>query len=127
MNDTIPLNQVMDALSIASKSVSYLLSLKLEVPPIPLKTVKKQNPGDIADSKTELPEGFKIPSKKTKVYEIWKVFLEENDDEIDEAWVILSAEYLSKGYAGGKWEDVQYRGFYTTLEEAQNEISGYLR
>ncbi|MNV61887.1 hypothetical protein D3C71_1544130 [compost metagenome] len=125
--ETIPLSQVMDALSVASKSVSYLLSLRLEVPPIPLKTVKKQDPSDIADSKNPIPPGFKVPKKKVEVFEIWKVFLEENVEEIDEAWVILSSEFISQGYANGKWENVQYRGFYTTLEEAQNEISGYLR
>lgn len=118
---------VMDALSIASRSVSQLLSLRLEVPPVPLKTVKKQNPEDINNSNDELPAGFKVPAHKDEIFEIWKVFLEENEEDINEAYVILSADYRSQGYKVGKWENVEYRGFYTTLEEAQNEISGYLR
>ena len=125
--ETIPLSMVMDALSIASKSVSYLLSLKLEVPPVPLKTVKKQTPKELSSLNDQIPQGFKIPAKKDEIFEIWKIFLEENPEEIDEAFVVLSADYMVEGYKGGKWENVEYRGFYTTLEEAQNEISGYLK
>lgn len=118
---------VLDALSIASKSVSYLLSLKLEVPPVPLKTVKKQKPKDSENINSEIPQGFKIPAHKDEIFEIWKIFLEENLEGIEEAFVILSADYTIQGYKGGKFENVEYRGFYTTLEEAQNEISGYLK
>lgn len=118
---------VLDALSVASKSVSYLLDRKLDVPPVPIKTVRKQDNGDTIDGKEELPHGFQLPEKDVQVYEVWKVFLEENSQEYDSLFVVLSAIFSQEGYKNGDWSNVEYRGFYTTLEEAQNEINGYLR
>lgn len=119
---------VLDALSHASKSVSFLLNRNLEIPPVPIKTIKKQDGSEVAQSKDEqLPNGFNLPNKNVKVFEIWKIFLEENEDEIDEAYVVIGAEYSIDGYKGGKWKDVKYRGFYNTVQEAVNEANGYLR
>lgn len=118
---------VLDAIGVASKSVSYLLDRKLDVPPIPLKTVRKQDQSDVVDSKSELPHGFQLPQKDVDVYEVWKVFLEDNSEELDSLFVVLSAVFSQEGYKNGDWSNVEYRGFYTTIEEAQNEINGYLR
>lgn len=46
---------------------------------------------------------------------------------MNEAFVVISADNVVDGYKSGEWEDVQYRGFYTTFEEARNEINGYLK
>ncbi len=119
--------KVIDVLSIASKSVSELLSLKLEVPPIPIDSVKKQDPANIKEENEKIPKGFILPRNKIAVYEIWKVFFEENKKEIPTAYVVLSADFVAEEYKNGKWENVEYRGFYTTIREAKNEISGYLR
>jgi hypothetical protein len=112
---------IIDALSLASKSVSGLLGLKLDVPPIPIDTFtkdKKQNDND---------GGFKLPPTKIKVYEVWKVFLEDNDKEISEAFVVIGADFITNEYIKGKWKNVDYRGCYTTFEDAKNEIDGFLR
>jgi len=55
------------------------------------------------------------------------VYLEENNERLDFVYIIVTADYTLEGYRNGKWSNVQYRGFYTTVEEAKNEISGYLR
>jgi hypothetical protein len=62
-----------------------------------------------------------------KVYEVWKAFIEENHEEINEAYIVISANFLAEEYKRGNWSDVEYRGCYTTLQEAVNEIDGYLR
>lgn len=67
------------------------------------------------------------PVNIIEISEIWKVYLEENDDKLDEVFVIITADYTLEGYRNGEWSNIQYRGFYTTVQEAQNEISGYLK
>lgn len=75
----------------------------------------------------EIPSGYRLPKNVVEVFEIWKVFVEREKDEVNEAYVVLSADYVVDGYRKGQWENVEYRGFYSTFEEAKNEISGYLR
>jgi hypothetical protein len=122
----MPIDLVLDVLSLAAKSVSETLSLKLEVPPVPLKTVKKKVPNNNEEQNSSIPEGYKIPAKRDNIFEIWKIFLEDNPEKITEAYVILNGDFVDQGYKKGIWENIEYKGFYTTLEEAQNEISGYL-
>ena len=63
---------------------------------------------------------------KIKVFEIWKVFLEENEDDLNEIFVIISANAIVDGYKKINWEKIYYEGFYTTVEEAQNQITSYI-
>ena len=101
--------------------------MKLDSSPVPIKNFTKQK-NEKSESNGEAPErGFMEPERKTKFYEIWKVFLEENEDEISVAYVALSADFFAKKYKNGKFTNVKFRGFYTTLQEAKNEIDGYLR
>lgn len=48
-------------------------------------------------------------------------------NEPNEAYIIISANYNVHGYGLGEWDGLRYRGFYTTLQEAENEIDGYLK
>jgi hypothetical protein len=114
----------MDAISRAARNVSILLNRKLKVPPVPLKSVRKQENTNVQDAQS--PYQFLEPVNVVKVYEIWKVYLKENKDHLDEIFVVLDADYKLQGYRNGKWSNVEYKGFYTTIEEAQNQISGYL-
>ena len=66
------------------------------------------------------------PVNIVKVYEIWKVYLERNEEKLNEVYVVVTGDYTLQGYRNGCWSNIQYKGFYTTLEEAQNNISGYL-
>lgn len=116
----------MDAISQAARNVSVLTCLKLEVPPVPLKSIRKQDETNVGQN--EIPMCQPIQTVNVvKVYEVWKVFLEESEDHPDEVYVVIDGDYTQEGYGNGTWSDVEYRGFYTTLNEAQNEISGYLR
>lgn len=114
----------MDAISLAARNVSILLNRKLEVPPVPIKSVRKQDQSNITE--TNSPYSFLEPTNIVKVYEIWKVYLEENKDNIEEVFVTLSGDYTLRGYRNGVWSNIMYEGFYTTVEEALNEISAYL-
>lgn len=102
------------------------MNRKLEVPPIPIRSVRKQDNSTAVDSESPM-QGVIEPKNEIKVYEIWKVYLEENEEELDFVFVIVTAENTMQGYRNGEWSNVEYKGFYTTIEEAQNEISGYIR
>ncbi|MDF2534304.1 MAG: hypothetical protein K0R18_461 [Bacillales bacterium] len=123
----MPLNLVLDALSVASHNVAALMTRNLEVPPVPVETVKKQDNNQAENPNQEIPKGFRLPKNIVEVFEVWKVFVEQERNQTNEAYVVLSADHVVEGYQQGEWENVEYRGFYTTLEEAKNEINGYLR
>lgn len=53
--------------------------------------------------------------------------MEENEENLDFVYIIVIADYTLQGYRNGEWSNIEYRGFYTTVQEAQNEISGYLK
>jgi hypothetical protein len=121
------LHLILQKISDATKNVYNLLSLKIEGPPVFVDSIKKHDESDVADLSEENIQNFEITKKKVKVYEIWKVFFEENLDERNFAYVVISADNISEGYKEGEWSNLRYRGVYSTLEEAKNQISGYLR
>ena len=67
------------------------------------------------------------PYKTQVIYEIWRLYLDYRKDDANEAYIVISASYKTSGYGKGEWENLQYDGFYTTIEEAENEINGYLK
>lgn len=115
----------MDAVSQAARNVSILLNRNLQVPPVPIKSVRKQDETNATENASLY--SFLEPVNIVKVNEIWKVYLESNEEELDSVFVIISGDFTLQGYRNGVWSNVVYNGFYTTVEEAQNEIGGYLR
>ena len=115
----------MDELSRASRNVSILLNRKLDIPPVPIKTVRKNDSNMVSQTDIEIYQAIQ-KINKIKVFEIWKVFLEENEDDINEIFVIISANAIVDGYKKINWEKIYYEGFYTTVEEAQNQITSYI-
>ena len=65
------------------------------------------------------------PVNIINVAEIWKVFLDRTE-ELNNVCVVVTAKYTVSGINKGKWSDVRYRGFYSTEDEAKNEINCYL-
>ncbi len=122
----IPLYMVIDAISQAARNVSILLNRSLQSPPTPIKSIRKQS-----DSNVDKIDNYKIiePINTVSAYEIWKVNLEndKNSDELDHVYVIIKGDYTLQGYKNGKWSNIKYMGFYTTVEEAQYHINGYIR
>lgn len=98
---------------------------KLDVPPVPVETIRKQDSNE-ANQGEEIPSGYRLPNNIVEVYGIWKIFVEYEDNAVNEAFVVVSADNVVEGYKQGEWENIEYRGFYTTFEEAKNEINGYL-
>ena len=76
-------------------------------------SVKTEQPGNITNI--------------TKVYEIWQVFLDYNKVGIDSCYIIISGDFKQNGYANGNWDNLTYCGFYTDLNEAENEIGAHLK
>lgn len=116
----------MDTISQASKNVSILLDRKLNTPPIPIKSVRKNKDDNTAIVDSGIYRAIN-PLNIVKVYEIWQVNLENNDQDLDEVFIIISANATLDGYKNAKWSNINYEGFYTNVNEAKNEISGYLR
>ena len=112
-------------LSKAAHNVTDLLNRKLDVPPIPVETIRKQDNNESQQGEN-FPSGYRLPNSIVEVYGIWKIFVEYDDSEINEAYIVISADNVIEGYKKGEWENIEYRGFYTTFEEAKNEINGYL-
>jgi len=115
---------VLDAISCASENVAILLNRNLQLPPIPIKTVKKQTNIDMNES--DFYYDFSPPND-IEFFEVWRVYLNNNlDKNINNVCVVIKATYTPNGYSDGKWSDVQYCGFYTNEQEAINQISGFL-
>jgi len=115
----------MDSISQAAQNVSILLNRKLQTVPIPIKSIKKQGDTNVENTDFGVYKNL-IPTSIVEVYEIWKIFLERNDSNLNYVFVILSADNTLQGCKNGIWSNIKYRGFYTTIEEALNEIEGYL-
>ena len=97
------------------------MNRRLEVPPALIKIIQPSN--------KELEQVIMEPVhpvQKNIIYEIWKLYLEKIEDEVNEVYVVISADYDFDGYNLGEWNNIQYNGFYTTANDAENEIYGYL-
>lgn len=117
---------VIDSISEAARNVAILLRRDLSHPPIPIHSTKKQDDSTIAP-KTDMNFNFQEPQSTVEVYEVWKVFLEDNEEELEDVFVVISGDFDVEGYKNGEWTNIEYRGFYTTEQEAINEINGFLR
>lgn len=115
----------MDVISEASKNVSILLNRKLQTAPVFIKSVRKQ------EATSAVPKGQNQYSNGNVIniittYEIWQVFLDYEKTKLNSCYIIISGDYTLQGYKKGDWSNIKYCGFYSLLEEAENEIMGYL-
>ena len=118
----LPLSLAVDAVTFGARNTTTLLARTLEVPPVKVKVLA---PDYI---KEELTLVEPVHTYRTqKIYEIWKLFLKKVQNEPNEAYIIISADYNTNGYGQGAWDNLKYEGFYTTIKEAENEIEGYLK
>ena len=63
------------------------------------------------------------PKRTTTIFEIWKLYLiDKTTDENIEAYILISGDYSISGYELGDWDNLEYHGFYTTIDEAENYI-----
>jgi len=112
----------MDAVDEASDNISTLLKNTFANPPVPIRSIRKQT----NKSRSNIDDFYTVVNVPDvlDVYEVWKFTL--NDKEYKEVFVIISAICTLAGYKKAKWSDVQYRGFYSTVDEAIDEIYGRL-
>lgn len=118
----IPLSISLDAITFGARNTTTLLARTLEVPPVKIKALEPI----MQEEELTLVEAIH-PYRTQKIFEIWKLFLNKIKNEINEAYIVISANYNISGYNEGKWDNLAYNGFYTTLHEAENEIEGYLK
>lgn len=119
--ENIPLDLVLDALSDASNNVSELLNINLKRSPVPVSTYVRNDISNIPDKETyESKVG--LVNDINEVWEVWEVFLDNKTN----IYVIIYADCITNDYTFFKWENITYKGFYSTKQEAINEIKGYL-
>ena len=114
----IPLSMVMDAINEASANVSVMLDEKFANPPTPIRSIRKQT----NKAKSNIDTFYTVINipDVLDVYEVWRITLD--NQEYEEVFVILSAVCELAGYKKPTWSDVKYCGFYSTVDEAINEI-----
>ena len=112
----------MDAINEASDNVSTMLKQKFANPPGPIRSIRKQK----SKAKSNIDNFYTVINvpEVLDVYEVWKVVL--NNEQYDEVFVVISALCELAGYAKANWSNVEYRGFYSTVDEAINDIYGHL-
>jgi hypothetical protein len=113
---------VLDAIDSGSKNISTLMKQKLANPPSLIRSFRKQKnraKSNVDDFYTTINIDDVV-----EIFEIWKVVLDDND--MNELFIVISAKCSLRGYTQPKWSNVQYRGFYSTVDEAINNIYGYL-
>lgn len=112
----------MDAIHNASDNVSSLLKEKFANPPVPIRSIIKQK----NRAKSNIDDFYTAVDIKdvVDIYEVWKIVLD--NENLDEVFVVLSAKCQLAGYKQPKWSDVKYRGFYSTVDEAINNIYGQM-
>lgn len=118
----IPLSIAVDAVTFGARNTTTLLGRTLEVPPVKIKVLEP----NMNDDELALVEPIH-PYRTQIVFEIWKLYLTREKGEQNEAYIVISANYNTHGYRQGEWDTLRYCGFYTTLQEAENEINGYLK
>lgn len=125
--ENIPYSEIMNAISMASRNVSILFNRKLQVAPVFIKQIRKEiDTNAIPKGENSYVNNISLVNVIT-VHEIWKVFLEHKKTNMDECYIVISGDYTLQGYKNGIWSNVDYCGFYSTVQEAENEILGYLK
>jgi hypothetical protein len=117
----IPIDLVFDVLSDASNNVNTLLNLNLRRSPVPVATYIREDISGIADTESYESKTVLL-DKIDKVWQIYQVFLKSKTT----IYVVISADCHTKDDKYFDWDNIQYRGFYSTKQEAVNEIKGYL-
>jgi hypothetical protein len=118
----------MNAISQASKNVSGLLGEKLVQPPVLVDTIREQEFSNIQEDNSSF-ENVVDTINVVRVHEIWEVYLGDIDDkkDIETIFIVISGDNkIKQKYEKGDWNNIEYQGFYSTLEEAKNNIKGYL-
>lgn len=123
--ENIPYHEIMNAINEASRNVSILLNRKLQVAPVFIKSVRKQEDTNAVPKSEEHYIGVQVVNIVTQ-YEIWQVFLDETKSKIDNCFIVLKGDFTQQGYKKGIWSNIEYCGFYGSVSEAENEIQGHL-
>lgn len=103
-----------------------MLNRKLQVAPIFIKSIRKQEDTNAVPKGEDNYVGIDLVNIVT-TFEIWEVFLEYEKTNMDDCYIVINGDYVLDGYKKGKWSNIKYCGFYSSPEEAENEISGYLK
>lgn len=116
----------MDAINSAGRNVSILLNRKLQTAPVFMKQIRKQIDTNAVPKDQNYYQNINMVNIIT-IYEIWKVFLDYEKTHMNECYIVIGGDYTLQGYRNGTWSNIKYCGFYTSVQEAENEIGGHLK
>ena len=112
---------MLDVISEAANEVNILLNRDLKRSPVPIATYIRQDISNIPDKET-FESKIGLVDDINEVYEIWEIFLKDKMN----IFVIIYGECVTNNYKIFDYQNIEYKGFYSTKQEAENEIKGYL-
>lgn len=130
----MPFGEVIDILSESSKSVTTLMNKKIQGAPIFVKQIVKSEDNGLGENDM-LPVKKNEPNlyqnnnmvNVVRVYSIWETFLDYERGAKNSVFVVISGDFIQKGYQNGEWENFEFEGFYSTVQEAESEINSHMQ
>lgn len=120
IEDKIPNYLVLDVLKTATDDVVSSLTQRIKKAPVPVGVYIRYDNLNDADVYTNDSE-VALTDYTDKVYTIYQMFLQTMN-----VYIIIQADRLTKDHKFYNWENVQYKGFFTTKQEAANYIKSAL-
>ena len=120
-NNKIPNDLVFDVLNEATVDIHNFTQEKFLKPPVPVCIYIRYDNTTTPDSYSFESEVAVIDSLH-KVYTVYEFFLSNRTN----LFVIIQADRLTQDNKHYEWENIQYKGFYNTKQEAVNYVKGRL-
>lgn len=98
----------------------------MQIAPAFIKQIRKQTDTNAVNPENNYYNVVDVVNIIT-VYEIWKVFLDYEKTNMNSCFVVISGDFTLQGYRNGVWSNIKYCGFYSSPQEAENEIKGYFK
>lgn len=120
----IPLSIIEPVIDKGCENIHNVLEFGFAAPPRHVRTIRKQL--NRAEGFVDFDPAIDVPDLVT-VYEVWEVSaLADNGVDVEYWFIVISAKCKLAGMTQPDWSNVEYRGFYSTVDEAENNISGHM-
>ena len=121
VNNKLPQDLVFDTLKEATNEIASFTGQKMLKPPVPVAIY-------IREDKSLTPDSYSFESEVAvadyldMVYTIYQFFLKNRTN----VFAIIQADRYTQDHKFYEWDNVLYKGFYNTKQEAVNYIKGHL-
>ncbi len=120
-NNRIPNELIFDVLNIATREIVDFTGQKMLKPPAPVAIYIREDNSIDPDSYSQESQ-VSVVDYLDKIYNVYQCFLSDRSN----VFIILQANRYTMDYKHYEWDNIQYKGFYKTKQEAVNYIKAYL-